>query len=45
MVKFRDAKALKKLASLHASIDSLFSRDRQVNPGETFKQYRSATLG
>ncbi len=44
MAKFRDVKALQKLASVHASIHNHFSFERHLNRRETFKQNRSVAL-
>ena len=44
MAKFRDVKALQKLASVHASLHNYFNQDRHLNRRDIFKQNRSAAL-
>jgi putative transposase len=44
MSKFRDAKTLQKLASVHASIHNHFNLDRHLNSRETFTENRAAAL-
>ena len=44
MARFRDIKALQKLASGHASIHNHFNQDRHLNCRDIFKQNRSAAL-
>jgi putative transposase len=44
MARFQDIKTLQKFAAVHASIHNLFSQDRHLNRGHTFKQNRSAAL-
>jgi putative transposase len=44
MAKFRDIKALQKLASVHASIHNHFHQDRHLNRRNLFKDKRSVAL-
>ena len=44
MFRFKGIKTLKKFASAHASIQNHFNHDRYLNPPETFKKDRFATL-
>jgi putative transposase len=44
MAKFRNAKSLKKFASIHASIHNHFNQERHLYNRENFKLNRSAAL-
>jgi len=44
MQRFRAVRSLQKLAAAHASIHNHFNLDRHLNPGDIFKQNRSAAL-